>query len=216
MDNVLLRNERESDYRAVEALTRDAFWNEHFPGCNEHYLIHIMRTSDAFVKELDFVAELEGKIVGHIAYARAKIARDGGDEIDVLTFGPLSVLPALQGKGIGGKLVNHTLALAKQLGYTSVLIYGDPDYYHRFGFVAAKTYGIGTADNMYMPALQALELVSGALSDARGRFFEGEIYNVNEAAVKAFERGFEPKKLLSGLPSQIKFLKMLEQRVPRS
>jgi len=216
MDGILLRNEREADFDAVELLTREAFWNRYVPGCNEHYLLHVMRHADSFIKELDFVAELNGLIVGNIVYTKAKLVEDSGKSHDVLSFGPLSVLPDFQGKGIGGMLITHTTALAKALGYKAIFIYGDPDYYCRFGFVAAKTYGIGTSDNMYAAALQALELVPGALSNISGRFFEDAVYDVDEAAAKVFDAGFPPKALRDDLPSQIKFLQMLEMCAPRA
>jgi len=210
-----LRNETESDYRIVEELTRDAFWNHHVPGCNEHYLLHIMRDADSFIKELDIVAEIDGIIVGNIVYTKAKILGDNGECHEVLSFGPIAVLPAFQGKGIGGRLIEHTKMAAKELGYKAILIYGDPDYYARFGFVAAETYGIGTADNMYAAALLALELSPGALSDMSGRFFEDAIYDVNETAAEAFDKGFPFKELRSDLPTQSRFLQMVGMRTPR-
>jgi predicted N-acetyltransferase YhbS len=216
MNTILLRNTREADYAAVESLTREAFWNRYFPGCNEHYLIHVIRCDAAYVRALDFVAESGGKIIGSIVYTTASIIGDDGASHAVLSFGPVSVLPAFQGKGVGSILIEHTIALAKGLGFGAILIYGDPDYYRRFGFVAAQSYGIATADNMYMPALQALELVGGALKNIAGRFVESEVYNVDAAAANAFDEAFPPKELLGDLPSQVKFRKMLELRVPRS
>lgn len=162
--DIILRNERPKDYRIVERLTREAFWNHHVPGCDEHYLLHIMRNAASFVKKLDMVAEVDGKIVGNIVYTKATIMDDNDESHEVLSFGPLSVLPAFQGIGIGGALIESTKITAKELGYTAILIYGDPQYYCRFGFVAAETFKIGTADNMYAPPLQALELIPGALS----------------------------------------------------
>jgi predicted N-acetyltransferase YhbS len=62
----------------VEELTREAFWNRHVAGCDEHYLMHIMRDTDAFIKDLDVVAELDGKIVGNIVYTKGSILGDDG------------------------------------------------------------------------------------------------------------------------------------------
>ena len=64
--DIIMRNETENDYRVVEEITREAFWNLYVPGCNEHYIVHVMRDHPDFLKELDFVAEYNGKIVGNI------------------------------------------------------------------------------------------------------------------------------------------------------
>ena len=102
-----LRLEQPSDYQETENVTREAFWNLHSPGCDEHYLLHIMRDCPAFVPELDVVAAYGGKIVGNIVYAKAVIKADNGNEYEVLGLGPISVLPEYQGKGIGGRLIEH-------------------------------------------------------------------------------------------------------------
>ena len=213
--NVKLRNEVVSDYRTVEELTREAFWNHYVPGCDEHYLMHIIRDSEAFIKELDIVAEVDGKIVGNIVYTKATIAADDGTSHEVLSFGPLSVLPEYQGQGIGGMLIEHTKAIAKELGYKAILIYGDPAYYSKFGFAAAETFRIGTSDNMYAAALQALELFPGALAGISGCFHEDAVYGIDEAAAKEFDRGFPQKELQSDLPMQKRFMEMIQMRVPR-
>ena len=210
--DVVLRNETVSDYRTVEELTREAFWNHHVPGCDEHYLLHIMRNGDAFIPELDIVAQVNGEIVGNIVYTKAKIVDDNGNYHHVISFGPISVLPAFWGKGIGRILIEHTTLLAKELGHTAVLIYGDPDYYSRFGFTAAENYKIRTADNMYAVPLQVLELCPGALSNISGRFLEDEIYEIDEMAAKEFDKGFSPKELLSDLPTQVRFRQLVERR----
>ena len=214
-NDLVLRKETQADYRIVENLTRQAFWNHHVPGCNEHYLMHIIRHSDAFIDALDFVAQVNGEIVGNIVYTKAQIVDDQGDFHQVLSFGPISVLPAFQGRGIGGILIEHTLEIAKELGHRAVLIYGDPDYYSKFGFVAAEYYKIGTSDNMYAVPLQALELVPGALANISGRFLEGEIYEIDEVAVEAFDREFPVKDKVKGGPSQKRFSELVAMRKPR-
>lgn len=213
--DIRLRNEQTKDYRTVEELTREAFWNHHVPGCNEHYLLHIMRNTASFIKELDVVAEVDGRIVGNIVYTKATVIDDDNRSHEVLCFGPLSVLPAFQCKGIGRALIESTKITAKELGYKAILIYGDPEYYCKFGFIGAETFKIGTADNMYAPPLQALELVSGALSNIAGRFFEDAIYNVDEMAANEFDRGFVPKEQRDDLPSQMRFRHLISMRKPR-
>ena len=210
-----LRRESPADYETVEAVTREAFWNHCVPGCDEHYLMHVMRGAESFLPELDYVAELSGEVVGNIAYTKAQVALDCGGTMDVLSFGPLSVLPSHQGKGIGGALVEYTLYLARSFGHKAVFIYGDPLYYSRFGFVPAETYRIGTRDNFYASPLQALELQPKALASAAGRFFEDEVYSIDPEASKEFDKCFPFKEKLDGLPSQARFMALLGKRRPR-
>lgn len=215
MGDIKLRHETVSDYRIVEELTREAFWNHHVPGCNEHYLLHIMRNCDEFIKELDYVAEADGKVVANIVYCKAKIKADSGLYYDVITFGPVSVLPEYQGKGIGGMLIGHTKEIAKELGYRAILIYGDPGYYSRLGYVEAEKYDIRTSGNMYAAALQALELYPRALADCAGCFYEGPAYEVDEKAAEEFDRTFYTKAKLSGLPSQERFMQLVNMGRPK-
>lgn len=189
-----IRNERPDEYRAVEELTREAFWNLHVPGCDEHYLLHVLRAHADFVPELDFVAYAGGELAGNIVYARSAIETTGGQRRQVLTFGPLSVLPKFQNRGVGSALVLHSLAKAAALGYGAVLIYGDPAYYVRFGFRPAQEFGIATSEGAFHPALQALELLPGALAGCEGRFFEGEAYHIDETAAGEFDKSFPPKE----------------------
>lgn len=214
-ENIRLRQERASDYRIVEELTREAFWNHYVPGCNEHYLVHMMRESESFIKELDIVATENETLVGNIMYTKAIIRCDNGEIYPVISFGPISVLPELQGQGIGTLLIEHTKKLAKDLGCKAILIYGDPSYYSRFGFVPAETYKIGTPDNMYAAPLLAFELIEGALSDCPGRFFVGPIFDIDEAKAKEFDKRFPNKELQDSSPSQERFLQLVNMRTPR-
>lgn len=214
-DKLSYRNETISDYWMVENLTREAFWNIHAPGCDEHYLMHIVRDSKSFVEELDMVAETNGYVVGNIVYTKARIVEDCGKQLEVLCFGPLSILPNYHGRGIGAKLIEVTVEKARDMGYKAVLIYGDPGYYSRFGFVPAENYHIGTSDNMYIDALQALELEEGALENRSGRFFIDDVFEIDEEDVADFDKGFPPMEKLSGLKSQKKFAEALENSKTR-
>ena len=205
--NITIRLEEPKDHRTVEELTREAFWNLHVPGCDEHLLAHNLRTCAAFVPELDFVAMAGDEIVGNIMYCRSKIVEGDGVGHDVLTFGPVSVWPRLQGQGIGGALIRHSLKVAADMGFTAVLIYGDPAYYVRFGFRPAQACDIRTSEGRFHPALQALELVPGALDGVSGRFFEGEAYRVDESELEAFDSTF-PHKEKCVTESQKRFLEM--------
>ncbi|MBS5480557.1 MAG: N-acetyltransferase [Clostridiales bacterium] len=174
-----IRLEIPADYRETETLTREAFWNQYVPGCAEHLVLHQLRRHPDFVPALDFVAEEDDRLVGHIAYTRAVICREGRDSLAVLCLGPVSVLPERQRAG-------------------------DPRYYHRFGFRCAEKYDIRTEDGFYAAALHALELKPGALADAAGRFAESPGYAVDEKALAAFDAGFAPKHR-EKTPSQQEF-----------
>ena len=216
MLSIELRPESPADFRAVEELTRNAFWNHHAPGCDEHYLAHILRESSNFVPELDYVAVQDGKVVGSIMYTRARIVLDRGGERGVLCFGPLAVDPAFQGRGVGGALIERTKTLARELGYKAILIFGDPEYYSRFGFVPAERYGVGTSWGVYIISLQALELQPGALEDCEGYFEESRDFQIDPEKSAAFDKGFSYKEKVEGLPSQEKFQWIIQQTKPRS
>jgi predicted N-acetyltransferase YhbS len=192
---VLLRPEEENDYNAVENLTREAFWNVYRPGCDEHLLIHNMRSSDQFIKGLDYVAINNNEIVGNIVYAKAKI-KNSTNEYGVITFGPISVLPIYQKKGIGKKLIEYTVQKAKEMGYNAIIIYGNPKYYERFGFTNSKKYGITDKEGNYNDALMVLELYPEALKNINGIFFEGDVYKVDKNELEIFEKKFPYKEKL--------------------
>ena len=192
--DLIIRNEQKEDYRAVEQLVREAFWNLYVPGCNEHFVLHNLRKSKDFVPELDFVAEREGQIVGQIVYSRGIIKGKGTNEEEVIGFGPLSVLPAFQKQGIGGALITHTADLARDMDYPAICIYGDPRYYSRFGFRCAEKYDIKTAGDKFAVALQVLELRQRALSRISGRFIESAAFTVNETAFAQYDATFPSKE----------------------
>ena len=152
-NNIVIRPEQAADYRAVEELTREAFWNVNVRGCDEHFLAHRLRSHADFIAELDFVAVIDDTITGNIMYTKAKVISADGMEHPVLTFGPLSVLPQLQKQGVGAALIRHSFSRALALGYEAVLIYGDPEYYCRFGFRPAEVFKITTGEGQYHPAL---------------------------------------------------------------
>lgn len=210
-----LRPETPTDRRAMEAMTREAFWNHFTPGCDEHCLAHALRDQPAFLPELDYVAVAGGHVVGNIMYCRAAIALDAGGELPVLTFGPLTVLPAWQNRGVGRRLIERTCALAAAQGHAAVLIYGDPGYYSRRGFVPAERYGIATSGGLWHAALQARELIPGALAQAAGRFLEGSAYQVDAAACEAFDRHFPRKEKVWGTRSQLRHQAILGMCRPR-
>lgn len=190
-----LRLEQAADYRIVEEVTREAFWGFTSPACDEHFLAHKLRQSPSFMPQLDYVAEDDGQIVGNVMYTKAKIVSGGGFEYEVLTFGPLSVLPQYWNKGVGSALMRHTINIAKQLGYRAIVVYGHPDYYPRFGFSRAIDYGITTPDGKNFDALMAMPLYEGALDNLSGQFHEDHAFAMDADEVAAFDKTFLRKEV---------------------
>lgn len=207
-----VRRERPEDRRAVEELTREAFWNQYAPGCCEHYLAHVLRDCPAFLPELDLVAESEGRIVGNVMAVRGVLHEDSGGRREVVTIGPISVVPDCQRQGVGARLLAEAKRAARGLGYGALLLCGDPAYYGKQGFVPAERFGIRTEDNCYADALQAFELSEGALRGARGRYCEDAAYRVSTEEAEAFDRQFPWKEKRSGTPGQLRFLEVVALR----
>ena len=192
--DISIRREEPRDQRAVEELTRDAFWGMFAPRCDEHLLVHLLRESPALVPELDLVAEFDGLLVGHVMYSRAAVIDPAtGAANDVLTFGPLSVAPDRQAEGIGGVLLLRTLAVAAELGHRAVVVYGHPNYYPRFGFRAAALVGVTAPGGAELDALMALPLVRGGLDGVTGEFREAPVFELDPERVAEFDRGFPPR-----------------------
>ena len=143
-----IRKERESDWYETEAMTRRAFFNKFVPGCNEHLLVHKLRSHTAYLPEFSRVAVADGHVVGTILYFLSKV-QAGNREIPVPSFGPLCADHRYKNHGIGAKLLESTLPLVKAAGYPGVIIVGEPDYYPKHGFIRAGSLGLTDAEGMY-------------------------------------------------------------------
>lgn len=199
-----IRNERESDYKIVEDITRKAFYNVYVPGCMEHYLVHIMRGHEDFIPELDFVIELDGQIVGNIMYTKAKLTDEAGAEKEIVTFGPVSILPKYQRKGYGKMLIEHSLKRAAELGYEAVVIMGSPANYVGSGFQCCRKYNICVEKEKYPAAMLVKELKPGALDGKLWFYSDSPVMNVDEREAQAFDDGLE-KMEKKWMPSQEAF-----------
>ena len=189
---IVIRKETPADYRETEAMVRRSFFNKHRPRCDEHYMVHIMRGDPLYLPEISRVAEADGHIVGGIFWFRAQIDT-GASRIDVASFGPLCAEHRYKNRGVGAKLLEETLPLAKAAGFPGVLIMGEPGYYPKRGFERAATFGLTDAEgNVYDPFM-GIEFVPGALHIPGGRFLEPEhLCSFPEDAVRAFDEEFEP------------------------
>ena len=138
MKNLTIRLETEKDYRAVEELTREAFWNVYKPGADEHYFVHTMRSHPDFISELAFVLELDGRIVGNIMYTKAWLEDESGERKEILSFGPLCVAPEYQRQKLSKMLLEHSFEVARNMGYDVNINFGNPGNYVSRGFVSCK------------------------------------------------------------------------------
>lgn len=200
-----IRLETPTDYREVENLTREAFWNVYRPGCLEHYVLHQFRDKAEFVPELDFVMEKDSEIVGHVMFVRAKIQADDGRALPIMTFGPISIAPAHQRKGYGKVLLDYALEQATKMGAGAICMEGNIDFYGKCGFVVASTKGIHyyaePRENL-VPYFLLKELTEGYLTGVIGTYHTPEGYFVDEKEAEVFDAQFPAKEKLK-LPSQL-------------
>lgn len=199
-----IRNEKESDHKIVEEITRKAFYNMYVPGCYEHYLVHIMRGHEDFIPELDFVLELDGRVIGNIMYTKAKLTDENGTEKEILTFGPVSILPEYQRNGYGKMLIEHSLKCAAEMGYDVVVIFGSPANYVSCGFQCCKKYNVCVEKDRYPAAMLVKELKPGALDGRVWYYSDSPVMNVDEQEAQAFDDSLE-KMEKKWTPSQEAF-----------
>ena len=202
--NIAIRRKKPEDFRTVEEVTREAFWNLYFPGCDEHYLVHMLRDHSDFIPELDFVAELDGRVIGNIMYTRSFVLDDEDNRLDTLTFGPVCVLPEFQHRGVGFALIGKTMELAKSMGEKGIIILGHPYNYCRHGFTNSRDFNISNSEGRFPFGQLACELEKGVFDGRRRRFFCSQVYHLDPADVENFDRQFPEKEKKTG-PSQVEF-----------
>ncbi len=207
MKNLMIRLETEKDYRAVEELTREAFWNVYKPGADEHYYVHMMRNHPDFIPELAFVLELDGKIVGNIMYTKAWLEDENGERKEIVSFGPLCNAPEYQRQKLGKMLIEHAFEDACKMGYDVNINFGNPGNYVSRGFAVSQTKNISfIADGNFPTALLVCELVPGVLDGKKWMYIASTAADCCEdiAAVEAFDATFPPKEK-KWMPSQEEF-----------
>ena len=200
-----IRLENKNDYRTVENLVRESFWNVYRPGCSEHYVIHILRNDPAFIRELDFVMEKDGKLIGQNMFMKTIINSDDGRDISVLTMGPICIIPELQRQGYGKILLDYSLDKATVLGFGAVLFEGNIKFYGKSGFDYASKFGIryhDLPDGADSSFFLCKELISGYLDNITGIYQTPKGYYVKDSDVDKFDKKFAYKEKLK-LPGQI-------------
>ena len=204
-NNIIIRLEKKEEYREVENLVRESFWNVYRPGCLEHYVLNQLRDDEAFVSELDFVMELDGKLIGQNMFMRAVIKADDGREIPIMTMGPICICPELKRKGYGKILLYYSLEKARELGCGAVCFEGNIDFYGKSGFTFASEYGIryhGLPEGEDASFFLCKELIEGYLDGITGEYGTPQGYFVDEEAAEIFDYNF-PYKEKRKLPGQL-------------
>lgn len=202
----IIRKETKNDYREVENLNREAFWNLSVPGCSEHYFVHVMRDHKDFIPELAHVLEIGGRIVGCVMYCKGLLKDEEGNEKTILTMGPLCVHPDYQRQGIGKALLEYTFALGRKMGYDTVINFGNPDNYVARGYKSCKKYNVCLEGDVFPAALLVKELTEGALDGRKWYYYQcdADAPCEDEEAVEKFDSQFPPK-VKAWQPSQEEF-----------
>ncbi len=148
MSKIRVRNEKESDCTIISEVITLAFKNDPHGDGREAEIVELMREDSAL--SISLVAEVDNKIVGHIAFSKVTI----NDEfIDWYGLAPASITPEYQNQGIGSRLIEEGLKLLKKLNAKGCVLLGDPDYYRRFDFVANEKLILPDVPAEYFQAL---------------------------------------------------------------
>ena len=188
-----IRLEQPKDYREVENLTREAFWNVYHPGCTEHYVLNQYRTNPDFIPGLDLVMTEDDKIIGHVMFSKAEIILDDGTNFPSWTFGPISIHPDYKRKGYGLKLLLYALEKARTMGIGLLQMEGNKIHYH------------AEPRESEVPYFLAQELIPGYWGNREGTYCPPKGYFVadeNPEAFEAYEATFPQKEKLR-LPGQL-------------
>lgn len=189
-----IRNEEPRDYEIVENITRNAFYNLYIPGCMEHYLVHKMREHEDFIRELDFVLELDNKVIGYIMYTKATLTDEEGNMKNILTFGPLCIEPRYQRRGYGKQLIRHSFEKAESMGYDTVVIFGAPSNYVSSGFISCKKYNICVEGGKFPAAMLVKELKTGVLDGRKWYYKDSPVMDVRPEDADVYDAALAPKE----------------------
>lgn len=205
-NDYVIRLETPDDYRTVENINREAFWNLSVPGCDEHYFAHVMREHADFVPELDFIVEIDGKAIASIMYTKAKLIDEHGTVKEILSFGPLCVLPEYQRMGYGKILIEHSFTKAVEMGYDTVVIFGNPDNYVSRGFRSCIKYNVCLEGDIFPTALLVKELRENVLDGRKWYYHESSVSELlgDKEKSEKFDAEFPPK-IKAWKPSQEEF-----------
>lgn len=197
--NIVIRLEKKEERHEVENLVRESFWNVYRPGCLEHFVLHELRNDADFVPQLDLVMLLDGRIIGQNVFVRAAIKSDSGEDLPIMTMGPICIAPEFKRQGYGKILLDYSLERAKEMGCGAVCFEGSIGFYGKSGFTYASEFGIryhGLPEGEDSSFFLCKELVAGYLDGVTGEYSTPAGYFVDEAAAEEFDKRFPPKEKL--------------------
>lgn len=204
-----IRNENPSEYHAVENLVREAFWNVYRPGCMEHLILHNFRKHPNYLEKLSKILLVDDQIVGQIMFSKAQLRRENTGQVkEIATFGPFAIHPDFQKKGLGEKLAEDVITQAREEGITHLVIFGNPAYYPKYGFVTASDLGIYLDEQDKSEVLDFVMVLDlqkdGSVSKENGPWLysDPDGYQVDEQELAVFEEGF-PAKVKEKRPGQL-------------
>lgn len=197
--NIVIRLEKKEERHEVENLVRESFWNVYRPGCLEHFVLHELRNDADFVPQLDLVMLLDGRIIGQNVFVRAAIKSDSGEDLPIMTMGPICIAPEFKRQGYGKILLDYSLERAKEMGCGAVCFEGSIGFYGKSGFTYASEFGIryhGLPEGADQSFFLCKELAAGYLEGVTGEYSTPAGYFVDEAAAEDFDKQFPPKEKL--------------------
>lgn len=197
--NIVIRLEKKEEHREVENLVRESFWNVYRPGCLEHFVLHELRNDANFVPQLDLVMLLDGRIIGQNVFVRAAIKSDSGEDLPIMTMGPICIAPEFKRQGYGKILLDYSLERAKEMGCGAVWFEGSIGFYGKSGFTYASEFGIryhGLPEGADSSFFLCKELAAGYLDGVTGEYSTPAGYFVDEAAAEEFDKRFPSKEKL--------------------
>lgn len=197
--NIVIRLEKKEERHEVENLVRESFWNVYRPGCLEHFVLHELRNDADFVPQLDLVMLLDGRIIGQNVFVRAAIKSDSGEDLPIMTMGPICIAPEFKRQGYGKILLDYSLERAKEMGCGAVCFEGSIGFYGKSGFTYASEFGIryhGLPEGADSSFFLCKELSAGYLEGVTGEYSTPAGYFVDEAAAEDFDKQFPPKEKL--------------------
>jgi len=207
-NNITIRLEKQEEFREVENLVRESFWNIYRPGCLEHYVLKKLRDDKDFVKELDFVMLLNNEIIGQNIFVKTNLSCDDGSLLPIMTMGPICIKPELKRQGYGKLLLDYSLEKAKDLGCGAVMFEGNIAFYGKSGFTCASDFGIryhGLAEGEDSSFFLCKELIPDYLKNITGEYATPKAYFVcddNPEEFDQYESSFPDKEKLK-LPGQL-------------
>lgn len=146
--DIRIRNENTGDVVKIHRVTEQAFQNALHTDHTEQFIVQALRKSEALT--ISRVAEANGEVIGHVAISPVSISNGAAGWFGL---GPISVLPAFQGRGVGSSLMKSALAALKEMGASGCVLLGEPDYYGRFGFKVVEGLVLPGVPTEYFQAL---------------------------------------------------------------